>query len=408
MSTTPNNLILKTAQQFTFEQVQTFISYLTQAYPNIIPNLRTGDPSLALFEAQSAELLDLQAVLLRVALLTRLSTSGAGAGLSGSSGDVDSFVNDFGLYRLPATYDVGQETFSTSSPKSYAVNIPVGTVVQDPTGQYLYSVIADTTNSAYSASLNAYVLPVNQTSVNVTVQAQTAGTVSNVSANTLVVLTTPVPGISTVTNPNPIDNAVNQESDASLKARFVQYIASLSRATSQALDFAISGVSGVVRWVKLENTNPAGQTQDGFFTIYVDDGTGSPPSSLITNVNNAVNAYRGFTIQFAVEPPNTQLMTIDVTVTHNPNTSLTNAQIASNIQAALINFINTLNFGSTVYFSQLYDIIWDAAQSPVGTYTNQSILTVNSLTLNGSTSDAVLGASYVGTATSASVTVTVN
>lgn len=381
-------LVLKNFDQFTAEMVDTYVAFIAVNFPGIVPNFTSGSPTLALFQAVALEDLFLQSQINVVALMSRLSTSGVGPGLSGSSADVDSFVNDFGLYRLPATFDEGMVTFSTNFANSFNVLIPPGVVIETPDTTIQYQTIVDTTNVNWSPSLNAYVLLAGSFSVDCTVQALVAGTTQNVQPNALVTLVNSIQGISFVTNSNPIDNAVNAESDAALKVRFVLYIQSLARATEAALDFAVESVPGVARFVLVENTDPSGADHVGFFTVYVDDGTGFPPSPLLNAVANAVNAYRAFTVQFAVEPPVIVPITISTTVKKDPRSSLTNSQIQAEIQEGIFKYINALGFGQTVFYTKMYDVIFDSTQNPnAGPSVPEDIESVTSLIINGGTVD---------------------
>ena len=381
-------LVLKNFDQFTAEMVDTYVAFVAVNFPGIVPNFTSGSPTLALFQAVALEDLFLQSQINIVALMSRLSTSGSGPGESGSSADVDSFVNDFGLTRLPATLDEGQETFATNFTNTFDVLIPPGVVVETPDTTIQYQTIVDTQNPNWSPSKNAYVLPAGQTSITCTVQAVVAGTSQNVQPNSLVTLVNSIQGISFVTNLNPIENATNAETDQALKKRFVLYIQSLARATEAAIDFAVESVPGVVRFVLLENIDPAGHMHLGFFTVYVDDGTGSPPSPLLNAVANAVNAYRAFTVQFAVEPPNIVNINLTVTVKRDPNSTATNSEIIAEIQEGVFEYINTLGFGKTLFYTKMYDVIFDSTQGNTpGPSVPEDIESITSLLINSATVD---------------------
>lgn len=401
-------LVLKNFDQFTAEMVDTYVAFIAVNFPGIVPNFTSGSPTLALFQAVALEDLFLQSQINVVALMTRLSTSGSGPGESGSSADVDSFVNDFGLFRLPATFDEGMATFSTNFANTFDVLIPPGVVIETPDTTIQYQTIADTNNVNWSPSQNAFVLAAGNTSVNVTVQALVTGTSQNVQPNSLVILVNSIQGINFVTNSNPIDNATNAETDAALKARFILYIASLARATEAAIQFAVESVPGVVRFVLVENTDPAGHAHVGFFTVYVDDGTGFPPSPLLAAVSNAVNAYRAFTVQFAIEPPVVVPVTISATVKKNPATSLTNLQIEEEIQEGIFEYINALGFGQEIFYTKMYDVIFDATQHPTaGPSNSQDIESVTSLLINFGTVDLPIAYNAIPIVSLVNITITV-
>ena len=122
----------------TFQTDAEFVAAMTAAYGGslgILPLLKPGDPALAIFQAVATQDDFLQFLMQIIWAAARLSTS--------SGSDVDSFVNDFGLTRLPATYATGPVTLTALTAPSFAVPVSPGAIVQTPGGAIQYQIIAD-------------------------------------------------------------------------------------------------------------------------------------------------------------------------------------------------------------------------------------------------------------------------
>ena len=353
-------------QTFPFAQLVSNIATATQAACSSLLDFGVGSILRAVAQAVSGVCLWLQAIILQLLTVTRLSTS--------VGTDVDSFGADFGFTRLAATSSSGQVTFSRFSATQQAV-IPIGATVQSSDGTQNFTVTLDTTNSAYDAGLGGYVIPINTVSVNVPVQANTGGTAANVQANTITVITTNIPGVDTVTNASAFTNGVNAESDSAYKVRFILFIASLSKATYQAIEAAVLGVQGVLDCTITENYAYNGTYQPGYFWVTVDDGTGYPSSPLLTNVGNAVEAVRGLTITYGVFAP--VVLTANVTMVLTSASGYTHSDVIAAVAAALTGFINGLQLGVSLPYTQLASIAYDVP----------GVTNVTGILLNSGTSD---------------------
>ncbi|KAJ8134549.1 hypothetical protein OY671_012238, partial [Metschnikowia pulcherrima] len=135
----------------------------------------------------------------------------------------------------------GEVTFARFTPTLLA-SVPVGTLVQTSDVTVQYAVIADTAQSAYDAATNAYISPAGTGSITATVQATTAGTIGNAAAGAIQTLAQSISGVDTVTNAAAFISGVNAESDAASRTRFVAYLASSSKATKAAVEYAITSM----------------------------------------------------------------------------------------------------------------------------------------------------------------------
>lgn len=191
--------------------------------------------------------------------------------VSSYNGDVDSFVEPFGFTRIGASFSSGLVTFSTPSPVTNPSGsvIPVGTIVQTADGTQ-FQVVADPSQPGYSATVSAYIIPFGGMSVNATVNCLAQGTIGNVQANTITTIFNGGIAASSVTNPNPLTNGTDKESDAALKTRFTLGVSSGKVATSNAIAAAILAIQENLTYSVADMT-------------FV-NGSGTPPSTTTTAV----------------------------------------------------------------------------------------------------------------------------
>lgn len=389
--TTVSQLIYKTLAQFVADQTTAYGSSL-----GILPNLQPGDPERAIFEASGTQDVFIESLLQIIWTAARASTA--------NGPDLDSFCADFNFYRLPATYAQGPVILSALSAPSVQVPIATGVLVQTPGGAIQYQLIADTSQSSWSPTLNSYVLPAGQTSITATAQATVAGSADNVQPGQLTQFATGVAGIATVTNGAAITNGLDQEKDPAFRARFVQYLASLSKATVEAYLSAANSVQQGLDLLPLENTNVNLQAQAGINTMIVDDGTGTPSSTLLNSVLTALNGVRAFGIQAAVKAPTVTNVSVVLGIVLIQNQTLTNAAIQANVQAAVVNYINTVvqlsDDSQYLYLNNIVEVAKDADP-------NVYAVVLGSVTLNGVAADLLIGIGGLPRTTTASVTVNI-
>lgn len=348
----------------TFAQLLSNLIQQWAADVGVQPNLVSGDPVLALLDCGANQGILLENFLQAVQLMARLSTA--------SGDDCDTFVADFGLTRLPATQATGAVTITATGTPTTPVVIPLGTVVQTQGGAVQYQLVADTTQQAYDPVQGAYVIPAGQTSITATVEALDAGSAQNVQIGQLVQFGTAVGGVSAVTNLAPITNGLDAETDSALRARFVQFFASLSKATLGAIQFAINSVQQGLNFVVLENLNPQLVPENGYFTVVVSAGATGTPASLITAIQAAVDAIRAFTIQFAVIAPT--LVTANIVVKIRSSAVLAGSDETA-AQNAIVAMVNSLKIGQSLTLASIASTALNA--SPTITDVQLSTITIN-------------------------------
>jgi uncharacterized phage protein gp47/JayE len=323
------------------------------------PTFQEGDAFYAFMETVAGQLVFIQAQIQLVNFIARAQTTGSDLNNGTTDADLDSFYAQFDYPRLQGVKSSGPVTFSSFSPAASQVLIPAGTLVpqtngaiaQTPGGAIQFQVVADTNQPTWNAGLNAYVLAVGQSSLSATVQALLPGAAYNVTANQISQIASSLAGIDAVTNPAAITNGLDAESNPSYRTRFVLFINSLSKATYGAIASAVLGIPGITSSSLLENINAGGATQPGEFVATIDDGSGSPPSSLVNALQQSLENVRGFTILALAQAVIRTSVTETITVRTDPN--FTQSTVNAAVQAALQTATNSLPIGGTLYVSTL-------------------------------------------------------
>jgi uncharacterized phage protein gp47/JayE len=338
-----------------------------QGFAKVLVDLTIGSILRAVVEATGSVVMWLQGLILALLAITRAATS--------SGADLDSWMADYGVTRLPANAATGIVTFSRFTPTQQAV-VPVGAVVQTSDGSQQYTVNTDTTNPAYNASLGGYVIAAGVSSVTVSVTAVTAGTAANVIAGAVSSLAQAIPYVDSVANALAFTNGVDAETDSNFRIRFVSYIQSLSKATKAAIGYAITSLQQGLTYSLLENQTYAGGAQMGNFVVIVDDGTGTPSGTLLSSVANAVDAVRPFTSTFDVHAP--VVVNASVAMTCTIASGYDPVATKALVVTALKTYINALTLGQSLAYSRLSQIAYDASPG---------VTNVTGVTLNSGTSD---------------------
>jgi uncharacterized phage protein gp47/JayE len=356
---------------------------------SLLLDFTVGSILRAIGQAQAGVALWLQGLILQLLATTRLATC--------KGNDVDTFCVDFmpalpgsvtaalpnGSPRLPAVAATGAVTFARFTPTNSAfipaqsgpVSTPNGAVMQTLDGTQSFVVVADPNQSAYSASLNGYVIPANVSSVAVTVQALNAGTGGNISAGTLTVLQTGISGVDTVTNAGAFSNGINQESDAALKARFPLYMASLAEGTNGAIAYAITSLQQGLQYTINNNVDLNGSPDNGMVTVIVDDGSGSIPGALVALASSAVHAVIAAGVRVGVYAATKVTVPANLTIT--TAAGFVHATVVAQVAAAIAAYINGIGLGNSLSYGALYAVAFSVA----------GVTDVTNYTLNGGTAD---------------------
>lgn len=355
-----------------------------QGVASALVDFTQGSISLALIRAAAGIALWLQGILLQVAALTRFATS--------TGPDADTWGADFSFDRLLGVPSQGTVVFFRFTPISQATiqaatqtgttstGLPIwsgGAVAQTADGTVEFQVIPDSTQVAYNATLNAYVIITGVSSCNATVQCLTPGTVGNVAGDLINTLGQSILGVDTVDNPGAFTNGKDAESDTAYKARFPAYLQSLEGATPSAVITAVEDLQEGASCFLVENYSQSGVFQSNYFYCIVDDGTGSPSSQFLSSAYAAIDKVRAVGTEFGVFAPTvtTASVVMAVVVTDAFTPSVVAAQVATAITA----YINSLPTNATLFYEQLVGVafgVLGVANVPLSGYT-----------LNGGTAD---------------------
>lgn len=327
-------------------------------------DVTVGSVLRAILEANASVALWLQWLIVQVLATTRASTS-AGA-------DLDSWVADFAMARLPASPASGQVIFSRVS-AGLATVIPVGALVRTGTGptDQLFVVSADPSNSAWTG--NGYQLSASGVGVSAPIVAQHSGAAGNVRAGAINQLSSAIPGIDLVANDAPLYGGLDAESDQALRLRFTGFLDSRTRATAQAIGFAISSVRQGLSFTVAERVDAAGAIRPGHFTITVDDGTGAPSAALMAEIATAVEQVRPVGGTYGIRAPLVVPANVSLRVSGTAS-----ALVAT--RGAVVAYVAALPIGAPLVISKIYQVAHDA---------DRQVTRVSDVAINGSATDLI-------------------
>ena len=334
-------------------------------------DLSVGSTLRAVLEANASLALWLQWLVMLLLQATRAATS--------TGADLDSWVADFGLARLPALPATGRVQFARFVPSGAAL-VPAGTVVRTADGLLSYGVVADPANAAWSATLGGYLVPIGSASVDVPVQASVGGYAGNVQAGAISLISAALPGIDTVDNAQPLANGIDAEADAALRTRFQAFLDTRSRATPLAVGAAIQAQRQGLTYAIAENLAPDGSARMGSFLVTVDDGSGTPPAAVIAAAAAAIEAVRPIGTAYAVVPPTVVPVSISLFIATTPSNE--HDATAAAVATAVTTYVDALPIGAALSCSRVAQLAYDASPQ---------VVNVGNVQLNGGTADVSPG-----------------
>lgn len=338
-------------------------------------DLTIGSLLRSVVEANAGVVQWLQQLIVQLLVTTRAATC--------SGSDLDSWMADFGFIRLSAVQATGQVTFARFTATQQAL-IPVGAIVTTTDGTQQYTVLADTSNAAYSATLGGFVIAAGVSNLTVKVQANTAGIAANAQAGTITVISGGIQYVDTVTNASAFSNGAEAEIDTAFRARFVLWVASLSKATKAAIGYALASMQQGVSYTLTENQDYSGNTLYGYFYAVVDDGSGSPSGTFLTSAGAAIEAVRPFCGRYGVFAPTVESANVTLTITTDP--AANHATVVALVVSAIQSYLAGLKLGQLLPYTQLANVAYGA--SPF-------VTNVTGLTLNDGTSDLATSSKQV-------------
>ncbi|MGH6951004.1 MAG: baseplate J/gp47 family protein [Vitreimonas sp.] len=360
------------AQTRTFSQLVADQVAAVQGAAAGLVDFNVGSILRAFVEAVALVALWLQGLILALLAATRASTA--------TGVDLDTWMADFGLTREAAFAARGDVTFSRFSTSGEAL-VSLGATVETVDGSQSFAVVVDTTNLAWSAVHQAYVMSPGVGQVTVPVVAVIPGAAGNVAAGVVTVLTGAMPGIDTVVNSASFFSGSDPESDAAFRARFHLFIASLSKATRAAVDYAIASLEQNLTHTLVENETYDGEVRRGHFYVIVDDGTGTPTSETLALVAAAIEQVRPVGISFGVFAPVIVPVTVSLAVKLVFGADATAVKAA--VAGAIEQHIDGLVMGAAVNLTRIAQLAYDASPD---------VTNVTNIQLNGVAADIAVAA----------------
>lgn len=269
-------------------------------------------------------------------------------------------------------------TTNVITPTSNIV-ISAGTLVQVPS--VTVSSTTTTTSGNSYRTLADVVWLAGQPTQSVSVVCTQSGAIGNTGYNTIASIISPLPTVANatyiVTNAASLINGSDQETDASRKKRFANYLQSLGRGTIDAIKYAAlqtvlydsSGniIEQVQKAVVVEPYRIDGSKPSAHVSIYIYNGTGNTSKALINQTQsvidgyydkngNRIAGYKAAGIIAKVLSVQESLQNIVINVVMAPGYSLTSSIIAT-ITNSVSTYINSLNPGDNLILNQIIEIV---------------------------------------------------
>jgi uncharacterized phage protein gp47/JayE len=285
-------------------------------------------------------------------------------------------VFDFDRRQEEFAFSTG--TFTAPAPVTEQINIPSGSIVGTANG-LLYL-----TESVVS------ILVGQDTSGVASVKAENPGAEYNVKVGDISILNSSIQGVSGFTNITAASGGKNVESNAEYYARFAIYILGLQGSNRYGV---LTGALGVA-------TIQSGYIKDHFppesgiynFTIYVDNGSGTTPQATLDEVKlvlsgDGTSQYKGRVVPGIIFRVLSAGL-VNANITYEVEIDAVNTtpeEIEANATAAITNYINSTWVGMNIIHSVIIKILQNI----------QGVVSVQSVTINGSESNLIIQPSQV-------------
>lgn len=185
---------------------------------------------------------------------------------------------------------------------------------------------------------------------------QSAGSQGNAAAGEICRLLDSAPYISGAANLLPASGGCDKESDEEAKRRFIEYFNGLGGSCRTSILSAAKSVEGAAFAKIVEHFPPQGVYN---FTLYIDDGTGSPSAELLEAVRLAVEGggtpenpgFKACGLQFKTAAPERRKIDLALTVFCGKQADA--ALLASQAASAAAAYIDGLNMGENLVMHKL-------------------------------------------------------
>lgn len=248
--------------------------------------------------------------------------------------------NGFGLTQQEAKEAYGYVNINFSSILTSDVTIPQGSQFSSTLSGY---------DQTYR-TIQPYVVPAGQSSGQVQVYCNQAGSVGNIPAGVINTCQNTISYVSTVINPEDFCTGTDAETDADFIQRFQLMIKSIGRGTVDALNYITRSVDNVTG-VNIDDS------ETGLIKIYAHDANGDLPESMYNSiVSNIQNEYNPAGIAWEVLPVDKILANLEINVYVNDLSKITDS-VDSAFTSAIRGYINSLEAGEDVSLSKVSNTI---------------------------------------------------
>lgn len=254
---------------------------------------------------------------------------------------LDLHAQQRGLERKEAAKSTGTLTFSRTSPLLYDVSIPKGTVCS-----------TSGTDPIRVVTTNKVILYAGEYSVSAPAEAEQGGPSGNLAIDSVSIMVTPPPGISSVTNSTPFTGGSNAETDDELRERLLYSYKNIPNGTNTAFyKNEVSKYSGVNSVSVVPKARGAGTVD-----IYVDTDS-QDANTLITKIQNDLNSLREINVDVLVQAPSAIQCSVYFNLWVDPAYDFNAVKLAC--VATVTSYINSLGIGKKFYLSGVGNAIFN-------------------------------------------------
>ena len=238
----------------------------------------------------------------------------------------NSLYEAFDFTRRSAVSAYGLLTINFSEKTPTTINIPAGT-------KFATSLAAN--DVLYFVTTKAYIISKSSLTADIEVVCTVSGTIGNVSADTIKLMTNSIPYVSTVSNKERFITGKEQETLAERKSRFVDFIKTRARGTRASLEYGTREVPQI-DGVYIDESTP------GMVRVYCHDGAGNLSDELKVDVQNNLINYKVAGVPLFVLPTVKRVVDVEVTISvlYQFNTDDFKNYLISNIQTFFDRFID--------------------------------------------------------------------
>ena len=253
---------------------------------------------------------------------------------------LDRHAAERGLTRKAATTASGSVTFYPGEETHPDILIPAGTQVSTYADLRRYTTDSDVLLGAADES------------VTVSVTAAAPGASYNARVGTVSIIVTPVPGVGSVSNTAAFTGGADEESDEMLRERIVDsYVNIVNGANAAYYKSLALSVPGVC------SASVVGRDRgNGTVDVYV-LGDGAPVSAQVKSaVQSLLNEGRELNVDVLVRDP--EAVSVSLYILLTPEEGYAFAQVASQVQQTVTDYINDLGIGADVQLCKVSEVIY--------------------------------------------------